>query len=169
MAVSKPSKDQQGQASVLLHANHQWQKNLFEEPKAPLAAELGSWSWRLQEQAHGARAWAPSRWGAQSGHWQRPLQLDDIELDSSNKAEAAPQVKASSKPTSIPLLGMSLPRLPFFSEQPFLQGISIFFVANKKWDHKKQLAKIKFCFIGRLHTPLESCLQWMFWEMSPNR
>ncbi len=31
----------------------------------------------------------------------------------SNKAEAARQVKASSKPISIPMLGMSLPRLPF--------------------------------------------------------
>jgi hypothetical protein len=49
-----------------------------------------------------------------------PLQLDDIELDSSKKAEAAPQVKASSKPTSIPTLGMSLPRLPFSKEQAVL-------------------------------------------------
>jgi hypothetical protein len=59
------------------------------------------------------RAQAPSRWGAQSGCQQRPRQLENVELDSSNKAEAACQVKASSKPTSIPMLGMSLPRLPF--------------------------------------------------------
>jgi hypothetical protein len=47
------------------------------------------------------------------GRRQRPRQLDNVELDSSNKAEAALQVKASSKPTSVPMLGMSLPRLPF--------------------------------------------------------
>jgi hypothetical protein len=102
-----------GLASVLLHTDHWWQKNLFEDPEVPLAAELVSWPWRLQEQAHGASARAPSRWGAQSGCRQRPRQLDDVELDSSNKAEAAHQVKASSKPTSVPTLGMSLPRLPF--------------------------------------------------------
>ncbi len=109
-----------------------------------LVVELGSWPWRLQEQAHGASARAPSRWGAQSGHWQRPRQLDDVELDSSNKAEAARLVKARSKPTSVPTLGMSLPRLPFLQEQPFCQGVSIFFVENEKWDREKKLAKIKF-------------------------
>ena len=88
-------------------------KILFEDPKVPLAAESGLWPWRLQEQAHGASAQAPSQWGAQSGHQQRPRQLDNVELDSSNKAEAACQVKASSKSTSVPMLGMSLPRLPF--------------------------------------------------------
>ncbi len=88
-------------------------KILFEDPKVPLMAELGLWPWRLQEQAHGASVQAPSRWGAQSGHRQRLRQLDNVELDSSNKAEAARWVKASSKPTSIPTLGMSLPRLPF--------------------------------------------------------
>ncbi len=88
-------------------------KNLFEDPEVLLAAELGSWLWRLQEQAHGASTQAPSRWGAQSSCRQRPPQLDNVELDSSNKAEAACQVKASSKPTSVPMLGMSLPRLPF--------------------------------------------------------
>jgi hypothetical protein len=67
----------------------------------------------LQEQAHGASAQVPSQWGAQSGCRQRPHQLDNVELDGSNKAEAACQVKASSKPTSIPMLGMSFPRLPF--------------------------------------------------------
>jgi hypothetical protein len=56
---------------------------------------------------------AKLRWGAQSGCRQRPHQLDNVELDSSNKAEAAHQVKASSKPTSIPMLDISLPRLPF--------------------------------------------------------
>jgi hypothetical protein len=33
--------DHQGQASVLLHANHQQQKNLFEDPEVLLAAESG--------------------------------------------------------------------------------------------------------------------------------
>jgi hypothetical protein len=75
-----------------------------------LAAELGSWPWRLQEQAHGASAWAPSRWGAQSGHRQRQRQLDNVELDNSNKAEAACLVKASSKPTSLAfLVGTAVP------------------------------------------------------------
>jgi hypothetical protein len=32
----------QGQTSILLHANHQWQKNLFKDPEVPLAAESGS-------------------------------------------------------------------------------------------------------------------------------
>ncbi len=85
----------------------------FKDPEVPLVAELGSWPWRLQEQAHGASAQAQSQWGAQSGCWQRPHQLDDVELDGSNKAEAAHQVEASSKPTSVPTLGMSFPRLPF--------------------------------------------------------
>ncbi len=110
MAASKPSKDHQEQASTLLHANHQWQKNLFEEPEVLIAAELGSWPWRLQEQAHGASARAPSQWGAQSSRWQRPHQLDNVELDSSNKAEAACLVKASSKPASLAfLVGTAVP------------------------------------------------------------
>ena len=82
-------------------------KILFTDPEVLLAAELGSWPWRLQEQARGASARAPSWWGAQSGCRQRPHQLDDVELDGSNKAEAACQVRASSKPTSVPMLGMS--------------------------------------------------------------
>jgi hypothetical protein len=48
---------------------------------------------------------------------------------------------ASSKPTSVPMLGMSLPRLPFSWEQPFCRGVSKLSVANKKWDRKKKLAK----------------------------
>ncbi len=88
-------------------------KNLFEDPEVLLVAELGSWPWRLQEQARGASPQAPSQGGAQSGCRQRPHQLDDVVLDGSNKAEAAPQVEASSKATSIPTLGMSFPRLPF--------------------------------------------------------
>ncbi len=51
--------------------------------------------------------------GGTSGRRQRPHQLDGVELDGSNKAEAACQVEASSKPTSVPMLGMSFPRLPF--------------------------------------------------------
>ena len=94
-------------------------KILFEDPEVLLAEEVGSWPWRLQEQAHGVSARAPSRWGAQSGCQQRPLQLDNVKHDSSNKAEAAHQVKASSKPTSVPMLGMSLPR------QPSLVGTAI--------------------------------------------
>jgi hypothetical protein len=36
-AASEPSKDHQGQDSILLHANHQWQKNLFDDPEVLLA------------------------------------------------------------------------------------------------------------------------------------
>ncbi len=111
--MSKPSKDHQGRDSVLLHANHRQQKNLFGDPEVLLAAELGLCPWRLQEQACGASAQAPSRWGAQSGCRQRPHQLGNVELDGSNKAEAACQVKARSKPTSIPMIGMFFPWLPF--------------------------------------------------------
>ncbi len=118
-AASEPAKDHQGWDSILLHADHQGQNNLFEDPEVLLTAELGSLSWRHQEQACGASARAPSWWGAQSGHRQRPHQLDDVELDGSNKAESAHKVEASSKPTSIPMLGMSFPRLPF------LVGIAI--------------------------------------------
>ncbi len=50
----------------------------------------------------------------------------------------------------------------FSWEQPFRQGVSIFFVENKKWDHEKQLAKMKFCIIGCLRTLSETCLQQMF-------
>jgi hypothetical protein len=48
------------------------------------------------------------------------------------------------------MLGMFFPRLPFVEEKPFHQGVSKIFVEKKKWDRKKQLAKMKFCFIGRL-------------------
>ena len=65
----------------------------------------------LQEQAHGASARAQSQWGTQSGHQQRPHQLEDVALDGSNKAEKASHIDASSKPTSVPTLGMSFPRL----------------------------------------------------------
>ena len=55
--------------------------------------------------------------GSQSGPWQRPGQLDNVELDSSNKAEASCLVKASSKPTSLAfLVGTAVPprRLKIF-------------------------------------------------------
>ncbi len=103
-AASKPSKDHQEQASTLLHVYHWWQKNLFDDPEVLLAVEFGPWPWRLQEQNCGASARAASRQGAQSGHQQRPHQLVDAGLDSSNKAEAAHLVKASSKPTSLAFL-----------------------------------------------------------------
>jgi hypothetical protein len=44
------------------------------------------------------------------------------------------------------------------SKTAFLVGTAVppwrlnIFVANEKWDHEKQLAKIKFCFIGHLPT-----------------
>ncbi len=59
-AASKPSKDHQGWDSVLLQADHWLQTNLFKDPEVSLPAELGSWPWRLQEQAHGASARAQS-------------------------------------------------------------------------------------------------------------
>jgi hypothetical protein len=118
-------------------------KNLFEDTKVPLAAELGSWPWRLQEQAHSASARAPSWWGAQSGCRQRPRQLDDVELDSSNKAEAACQVKASSKPTSIPTLGMSLPRLPFLVGTAVLPRRLNFFCCQREMGLRETTRKNK--------------------------
>ncbi len=74
-------------------------KILFEDPKCH---SRRSWS-RDPENSKSkpiVQARAPSRWGAQSGRRQRPRQLDNVELDSSYKAVAACQVRASSKPTS---------------------------------------------------------------------
>ncbi len=142
----RASKDHQGQTSVLLHANHWRQKNLFEDPEVPLAAESGLWPWRLQEQAHGASASSPSRWGAQSGCWQRPRQLDNFELDSFNKAEAARQVKASSKPISIPTLGMSLPRLPFLKEQAVPPRSLNFFCCQQEMGPRETTRENKILF-----------------------
>ncbi len=167
-AASKPSEDHQGQAIVLLHADHQWQKNLFKDPEVLLAAELGSWPWRLQEQAHGASTRAQSWWGAQSGRWQSLHQLDDVESDGSNKTEAARQVEASSKPTSVPMLGMLFPRLPFLVGSAIPHRRLILFHWEREMGPREKLAKIKFCFIRGLHTLSETCLQWMFWETSPN-
>ncbi len=121
-------------------------KFFFKDPKVPLAAELGSWPWRLQEQAHGASARAPSRWGAQSGRWQRPCQLDEVELDSSNKAEAAGRVEAISKPTSIPTLGMSLPRLPFLKEQAVPLRRPKFFCCEREMGPREKTCKNKISF-----------------------
>ncbi len=108
------------------------------------------------------RARAPSRWGAQSGHRQRPHQLDDVELDGSNKAEAARQVnQAASQPASQRQVCLFQDCL-FLQEQPFRQGVSKNFIENEKWDREKNLTKIKFHFIGHLCTSLETCLQRMF-------
>jgi hypothetical protein len=126
---------------VSLHANHRWQKNLFEDSKVPLAAELGLWPWRLQEQAHGVSAQALSQWGAQSGCRQRPRWLDNVELDSSNKAEAACQVKAISMPTSVPMLGMSLPRLPFLVGAAILPRRLNFFCWEREMGPREKTHK----------------------------
>jgi hypothetical protein len=153
VAASKPSKDHQEQASTLLHAYCWWQKILTEDPKVLLAAELGSSPWRLQERSHGASVRAPSQQGAQSGCWQRPRQLVNVGLDSSKKAEAACPVRASSKPTSLAFLGgTAIP--PRYSQ--------IFLGTSGKWNRKKQLAKIKFCFIGRLRTSSETSFNGCF-------
>ncbi len=124
-------------------------KKLFKDPEVLLTAELGSWPWRLQEQARGASGLAPSRWGAQSGCRQKPHQLDDVELDGSNKAEAACQVEASSKPTSVPTLGMmSFPRLHF------LIGIAVppRRLKNFRWEWEmgpqEKTCKIEISFYG---------------------
>ncbi len=108
-------------------------KVLFEDHEVVLAVELGLWPWRLQEQAHGASAQVPSQWGAQSGCRQRPHQLDDVEPDGSNKAEAACQVEASSKPSSVPTLSMLFSRLPFLvgtSNPPRRSQIFLEWVGN---------------------------------------
>ncbi len=92
--------------------------NLFEVPKVLLAAELGSWPWWLQEQSHHASARALSQQGAQSGRRQRPHQLVDVWLDSSNKAEAAHLVQTSSKSASLAFL-VGIAVLPRHSQNYF--------------------------------------------------
>ncbi len=86
------------------------------------------------------QAQAPSQQGAQSGPQGRPPQLVNVGLESSNKAEAARLVKASSKPTSLAfLIGTTI--LPRRSLR-FLGGTS------GKWNRKNQLAEIKFYCTG---------------------
>jgi hypothetical protein len=169
-AASKPSKDHQGRDSVLLHANHQWQKNLFKDPEVLLTAELGSWPWRLQEQTHGASVRALSQWGAQSGCWQRPRQLDDVELDSSNKAEAACWVKASSKPTSVPMLGMFLLRLPFLVRTAVPPKRSHIFGGNdREMELRETTCKNKTLFYRTSTYIVGNMPSTDVWEMSSNR
>jgi hypothetical protein len=69
---------------------------------------------------------------AQSGRQQRPRQLDDVELDSSNKAEAACQVKAISKPTSVPMLGMSLSKTAFSCRNSCSAEVTQFFLLRTR-------------------------------------
>ncbi len=142
-AASEPPKDHQGQDSVSLHANHQWQNNLFKDPEVLLVAKVGLWPWRLQEQARGVSVQALSRWGAQSGHRQRPHQLDNVELDGSTKAEAACQVEASSKPTSILMLDMSFPRLPFLVGTAVLPRHLNFFCWEQEMGPRKKTRENK--------------------------
>ncbi len=39
--------------------------------------------------------------------------------------------------------------------------------SSEKWDREKQLAKMKFLFIGHLRTPSKACPQWTLWETGP--
>jgi hypothetical protein len=88
-----------------------------------------------------------SQWKAQTGRWQRPHQLDDVEFDDSNKAKAAPQVKASSKPTSIPMLGMLFARLPFLVGTFVLpRCYQIFGGGKREMDLQETTRKNKFLF-----------------------
>ncbi len=101
-AASEPSWDPKSNQPTLLHANCWWRSFFLMDPQALFAAESSFRPWSPPERTRGASAWAPSRWGLQSGHQQMPHQLDDAELDSSIMAEAASPVMASSKPTSVP-------------------------------------------------------------------
>jgi hypothetical protein len=75
-----------------------------------------------------------------------PHQLDDVELDSSNKADAAGQVKASSKPTSVPMLGISLPRLPFLKGQAVPLRRLNFFCCQQETGLQETTCKNKILF-----------------------
>jgi hypothetical protein len=126
-------------------------KIFFEDPEVLLAAELGPWPWWLQEQSHGASARAPSRQGAQSGCQQRPRQLVNIGLDSSNKAEAAHLVKGISKPTSLAfLVGTAVP--PRCSQT----------FGGNEWEMEPQetTCKNKILLYWRQRTSSETFPQW---------
>ena len=90
LVVNNPSKDQQGQASTMLRANHGRQFNSPKYPKERVAAELSPWAWTLREWYPGVRAQAPHQKEAQTEHRLRPHQLDDGTYADANKAEAAP-------------------------------------------------------------------------------
>jgi hypothetical protein len=158
-AASKHSKDHQEQASTSLHANHQWRKILFEDPEVLLAAELGLWPWRLQERSHGASARAPSQQGAQFGCQQRPPQLADVGLDSSNKAEAACLVQASSKPTSLAFL-VGIAVSPRRSQNVYGNGQEL---EQQETTHKNEIL-----LYWTSAYVFGNMLQQMFWETSPN-
>ncbi len=85
-------------------------------------------------------------WGLQSSCRPMPNPPDDAELVSSSMAEAASPVMAGREPTSIPSWASHshdcLSRWNSRSGKTFW----FFFVANGKWAHKKQLAKIKNSF-----------------------
>ncbi len=87
---NKPSRDQQGQASTTLRANHHWPLITPRTPKERAAAELSPWAWTLQEQYPGARARAPHQKGAHTERRPRSRRMDDGPLAGANKAEAAP-------------------------------------------------------------------------------
>ena len=93
---------------------------------------------------------ALSQQGAQSGHRQRPRQLIDVGFDSSNKAEAACLVKASSKPTSLAfLVGTAV--LPRRSQ--------IFWGNEQEMEPQETTRKNKILLYWRLCTPSETCPQ----------
>ncbi len=69
------------------------------------------------------------------------------EPDGSNKAEAACQVKASSKPTSVPMLGMLFPKLPFLVGTSVLLGRSQNFWGNEReMDPRQTTCENKILF-----------------------
>jgi hypothetical protein len=95
----------------------------------------------------------PSQQGAQSDCQQRPRQLVDVRLDSSNKAEAARLVKASSKPTSFAfLIGTAVP--PRRSQ--------IFWGNEREMEPRETTRKKKITLYWRLRMPSEMFPQWMF-------
>ncbi len=107
-------------------------------PQVCLATELGPWVWRLQEQSLGMLAWAPSKKGAQPHYWHRPHQLVDGKLASTNKAEAACQVKS-------PMLAKSLPRLPFLIKSLFCWDLLRKYRDKQEMGPQETTRKTKFC------------------------
>jgi hypothetical protein len=152
-----------------MHANHWWWGFFFKDPQVPLVAKSGFQPWLPQEQTHGACAWVLRQQGSQLGWRPRPYWLEDAELTSSSLAEAASPVVASSELTNVPSwAGCAHDCLSCWNSL-FGKTFQFFFIANGKWARKKQLTKIKFCFLCVYVSHRKLSFKGWFQETSPNR
>ncbi len=149
---AKPSKDHQGQVSLIATHRSSMAKMPPKDPKAQLAVELGPQGCTLQEQCPGACTQAPSQKRAQSGCWLRPHQLLDGKLAGANKAKAASQ-------PALPMLGMSLVRLTFCKGTAIPLDPSQKVLDMQKMGLQEATCKNKISLCERLHMPLEPCPQ----------